>query len=96
MNSTDPDSVAAVVDPPGFYLATGVPAVALPHGDEADLRAVVEKFGVDWIVLEADHPSGLDRLYASPSARTWLAEPIDFLDPAARPVYLYRVLSGKE
>ena len=89
---TDSPAVAAVGDPPGFFLATGWPAVAIPHGTEQSLRQVAAVFDVAWVIVEADHPAGLDDLYASPSARSWLAAPLTFLDPAGRPVYLYRVL----
>jgi hypothetical protein len=90
----DRGSVVAVGDPPGFYLATGAPSVVIPNGDEIVLRHVAEVYGVEWVVLEADHPSGLEALYESPAERTWLAAPLMFLDPSGNPVYLYRVLSA--
>jgi hypothetical protein len=93
LGAAEPDSVIAVADPPGLYLSTGLASVALPHGDETALRQVVDRYGVDWIVLEADHPAGLDSLYLSPSSRPWLAEPMSFQDPAGRPVHVFRVLS---
>jgi hypothetical protein len=86
-------SVVAVGDPPGFFLASGWKSVAIPHGSEDVLQQVVSLYGVEWVILEADHPTGLDDLYLSPSARSWLTAPLTFLDPAGRPVYLYRVLS---
>jgi hypothetical protein len=85
-------SVVAVGDPPGFFLATGLGAVAVPDGTEEVLKRVASAYGVDWVILEADHPAGLDALYLSPAARPWLAAPLSFLDPAGSPVYLYRVL----
>ena len=85
-------SVAAVGDPPGFFLASGWMAVAIPHGTERALQQIAATYDVAWIILEADHPTDLDDLYSSPSARSWLAAPLSFLDPAGRPVYLYRVL----
>ena len=87
------DVVAAVVDAPGFFLATGWWAVAIPHGTEQVLQQVASAYDVDWIILEADHPADLDALYFSASERPWLAAPLTLLDPAGRPVYLYRVLS---
>jgi hypothetical protein len=55
---------------------------------------VIEKFGVDWVVLEWDHPVGLEELYAAPGARQWLASPLRLEDPAGRPIYLYRVVES--
>jgi 4-amino-4-deoxy-L-arabinose transferase-like glycosyltransferase len=86
------DPIIAGVNPPALYLATGLRSVALPHGSEAALLQVIERFGVDWIVLEWDHPAGLEELYAVPGEREWLAAPLRLDDPAGRPVYLYRVL----
>ncbi|HMK07820.1 MAG TPA: hypothetical protein VK449_02195 [Anaerolineales bacterium] len=85
-------SVVAVGDPPGYFLAGGHRAVVIPNGTEQVLRQVSETYGVDWIVLEADHPAGLDALYEDPGARDWLAEPLVVVDPNGLPVYLYRVL----
>jgi hypothetical protein len=87
----DRSSVIAVGDPPGYFLATGSPAVVIPHGDESVLQQAAAEFGIEWIVLEADHPRGLRELYDAPGRRSWLAEPLSYLDPSGRPVYLYRV-----
>src|SRR3990170_2850099 len=87
------DVVAAVGDPPGFFLASGWLAVAIPHGTEQVLQQVVSAYDVEWIILEADHPADLDALYFSASERPWLTAPLRILDPAGRPVYLYRVVS---
>jgi hypothetical protein len=85
-------AVVGVVDPPGFYLATGWSGVALPHGTEETLQQVISAYDVEWLVLEADHPGGLDALYLRPAARPWLAAPLRLQDPGGRLVYLYRVL----
>lgn len=94
IRASDAGSVSrvAVVNPPGFYAATGVAAVALPNGDAVRLREVVERFGVDWIVLEADHPSGLAGLYADPAGLSWLGGPITLADPGGRRIILLPVL----
>jgi hypothetical protein len=86
-----PVGAVAVGDPPGFFLATGIPAVVIPDGPEDSLRAVVKAYGVDWVVLEADHPRLLDGLYRDPSGSGWLSPPLTYTDPAGRPVYLLRV-----
>ncbi len=62
----------AVNNPPGFYVATAWPAVVIPNGEPDDLRQVVERFGVGWVVLESNHPQGLDELYAAPDSLEWL------------------------
>lgn len=88
-------AVVAVVDPPGFHLASGSPAIALPFGPESTLRDVAVRYGVDWVVLEWDHPRQLDRLYREPSTSAWLRLTETFDDPAGRPVRIFRVLDGE-
>jgi hypothetical protein len=83
----------AVGDPPGFFIASGWSAIPIPNGDEQVLRQAASAYGATWVVLEADHPAGLGALYLSPAPASWLAPPVSFLDPAGRPVYLFRVLS---
>ncbi len=90
----DRAGVVAVNDPPGYYLATGSPAVSIPGGDESSLRAVAERYGVSWVLLEFNHPQGLDDLYRDPTTRDWLAPPIRLVDAAGQPMYLFRVLDG--
>jgi len=88
-------ALVAVIDPPGFHVASGYPAIALPFGPESTLRDVAIRYGVDWVVLEWDHPRQLDRLYREPSASAWLCLTDTFDDPAGRPVRIFRVLDGE-
>lgn len=53
-----------VNNPPGFYLATGRPAIVIPDGGEGELLAAARKYGAQILVLDANNP-GLDRLYQS-------------------------------
>jgi hypothetical protein len=85
------EAVAAVNDPPGFFLATGMPSVVIPDGPEESLRQLAARYGVDWIVLEADHPADLEGLYRNPTGRPWLGPPQRFLDPAGQPVLVFEV-----
>lgn len=52
-NGIRPDDVVIVRNPPGYFIASGRPAVSLPFGDEATILAVAEKFGANYLVLEA-------------------------------------------
>ncbi len=58
--------VVLVNNPPGFYVATGRPAIAIPDGDLAPLFAVSERYSGRYLVLESNHPDGLDELYGHP------------------------------
>ncbi len=91
VDSPNESTVVAVNDPPGFFLATGISAVAIPNGSEDTLRQVAARYGVDWIVLEADHPRGLDALYQNPTSDAWLGPPRIARDPAGKPVFIFKV-----
>lgn len=88
----DASKTVAVVNPPGFYAATGIQAVALPDGDTPSLREVVDRFEVRWIILEADHPVDLSDLYEDPAGESWLGSPVVFDDPSGKKVVLFPVL----
>lgn len=71
-------SLVAVNNPPGFYLATGINAVVIPNGTPDTLRMVVEKYGVDWIVLDSNRPEGLAPLFEGRIEPQWLSSPERF------------------
>jgi hypothetical protein len=49
-----PGEVVIVRNPPGYFIASGRPAIALPFGDESTILAVAEKYGARYLVLEKD------------------------------------------
>jgi 4-amino-4-deoxy-L-arabinose transferase-like glycosyltransferase len=87
--------LVAVNNPPGFFLATGLPAVVIPDGGEETLRQVSQRYAVEWIVLEANHPYGLDALYAEERLPAWMSLERQFEDADGRPVLLFHV-AGEE
>ena len=85
------DPIVAVNNPPGFTLATGLRAVVIPDGPPETLQAVVRRYGVSWVVLEQDHPVGLEALYTRPEQAAWLELEEVLLDVRGRRVLLLRV-----
>jgi len=61
-----PGAPVFVNNPPGFTLAAHRPSLAVPDGTPETLLAVARRYGACWILLEPDHPHGLDELYAEP------------------------------
>ena len=53
-------------NPPGFYIASGLPSIVIPSGGIDDLLKAGEDFGADYVVLEINHPQGLNDLYKYP------------------------------
>jgi hypothetical protein len=72
-NGISPQIGVIVRNPPGYYISTGRPAIALPYGDESVIQQVAEKYGAGLLVLESggtfdeiqklyDHPGDTDAL----------------------------------
>ncbi len=81
----------AVNDPPGFYLASGLPCVVVPYGDGSTLRAVVERFDLEWVILDANFPAPLESVYQDPVSVSWLTLRGQVKDAQGRPIYLLQV-----
>jgi len=70
-NGFSPEVVVIVRNPPGYYISSGRPAIALPYGDESVILQVAERYGAGLLVLESsgtfesiqelyDHPGNND------------------------------------
>jgi hypothetical protein len=64
--------IVMVNNPPGYTLAGGGPAIVIPDGDVSTLLAAGRRFGARYVILEVNHPPGLDELYAHPGNITGL------------------------
>ena len=60
------NEIIMVNNPPGFYLASGRMAVAIPNGSVDTLLAAARQYGAGYVVLEANHPTSLAFLYEHP------------------------------
>lgn len=58
--------IVMTINPPGYYESTNRPAIAIPDGDILTMLEVANKYGAIYLVLEKDHPKGLDNLYRNP------------------------------
>jgi hypothetical protein len=62
-----------VANPPGFYLASGNPAIAVPDGDVNTLLRVARRYGAKYLILEeGSTPGGLMPVYEHPADQTGL------------------------
>ena len=57
-----------VKNPPGYYLVSDRSGVAVPFGDEKTLLEAATRYGVEYIIIEVDHPNGLANLYKNPES----------------------------
>lgn len=60
------EEVVAINNPPGFYLASGMEAIVIPDGGVDELLSVMRRYGAEVLVLDVNHPAGLDDLYTQP------------------------------
>ena len=65
--------VVMIANPPGFYLASGNPAIAIPDGGFNTLLTVARKYHASYLVLEAGStPARLLPVYEGPQDQTGL------------------------
>jgi hypothetical protein len=67
-----------VADPPGFFLASGNPSIAVPDGNVNTVLAAARKYHAVYLVLEEGSvPTGLLPVYENPGDQmslTYLGE----------------------
>lgn len=84
--------VVSVNNPPGFTTITGIDSVVIPNGEPDSLYAAIQQYGVGWVVLEANHPQGLDDLYLNPDSVSWLQVEKIIEDSSGSEVFIYKVV----
>lgn len=60
------DEIVMINNPPGFWLITQRQAIVIPDGGVETSLAAAMKYGCDFLVLEENHPEGLNKLYDNP------------------------------
>jgi hypothetical protein len=60
------DEIVLVNNAPGYFVATGRPAISIPDGDLTSALSVAMKYGGAYLIVEYNHPAGLDELYSDP------------------------------
>lgn len=60
------DDLVLTANPPALMVVAGRPSVGMPDGDTETLQLVASDFGVRWVLLEPNHPDGLDDFYDQP------------------------------
>jgi hypothetical protein len=64
--SIAPNAIVMVNNPPGFSVASGHSAIVVPFGEIDVAVAAARRYGAGVFLLEANHPVGLNGLYAQP------------------------------
>jgi len=67
-NGISPQVGVIVRNPPGYYISTGRPAIALPYGDEMVIQQVAKRYGAGLLVLESTGTfDWIQNLYDNPT-----------------------------
>jgi 4-amino-4-deoxy-L-arabinose transferase-like glycosyltransferase len=90
------EAVIAVNNPPGLYAASGLAAVVIPDGEDEVLRQVVDKFQVQWVLLDSNYPAGLKSLYEDPRRVEWLELAATLEDVNEKELFIYRTIEDIE
>jgi hypothetical protein len=61
-----PSDRVLVNNPPGYYIASGREAVVIPNGDFHTLLEAANRYMVDYMLLDENHPVGLEKIFADP------------------------------
>jgi hypothetical protein len=72
------EDTVIVANPPGFYLASGNPSIAVPDGDVSTVLAASKQYNAHYLILESGSvPEGLIPVYDNPNGQiglTYLGE----------------------
>jgi hypothetical protein len=88
----DIDSVVMANNPPALYYFTNHPSVVVPNGGIDTVLAAAGRYGVKWVVVDANVPVGLIGLYTQADQHSCLQAAATFADAEERPVYLYELI----
>ena len=58
--------IVAVNNPAGYFIASGRPAIVIPDGNEVALLNVARRYKAGFVLLDKNHPAGLDVLFKQP------------------------------
>ncbi len=65
-----PSDIIMVANPPGYYLASGNPTIAVPDGDIGTLLAVAKRYSAVYLILEdGSVPAKLMPVYDQPNGQ---------------------------
>jgi 4-amino-4-deoxy-L-arabinose transferase-like glycosyltransferase len=82
----------AINNPPGLYVASELNAVVIPNGTEEVLSAVIDRFKVEWVVLDVNRPVGLAGLYERKTSILGFEEVDAMEDQAGYPILVFKLM----
>jgi hypothetical protein len=81
--------IILINDPATFHWVTGRPSIVIPSGDEEVMRKVMERYRVNYAVIQINHPPELHEFYHNPEKE----EGFDIIGQEGSWVILQKVLN---
>jgi len=69
VNQTDPEATVMINNPPGYRYQGGRLSVVVPNAKLSLVLEAAGKYGVDYLILDKNHPASLADLYANPTGQ---------------------------
>ena len=69
VNQTDPEATVMINNPPGYRYQGGGLSVVVPNAKLSLVLEAARKYGVDYLILDKNHPASLAELYANPTGQ---------------------------
>jgi hypothetical protein len=66
------EAIRMVNNPPGYFAATSRMAIVIPDGDIVMLMEAARCYNAGYLLLDENHPQGLEELYANPGKQPGL------------------------
>jgi hypothetical protein len=60
------EEIILINDPATFYWVSNRPSIVIPSGDTDTMLSVMQRYGVEYVVLQINHPPELSGLYLAP------------------------------
>ncbi|NMC13432.1 MAG: hypothetical protein GYA34_11195, partial [Chloroflexi bacterium] len=60
------DDIVMINNPPGYYIVSRRPCIVIPNGDIKQVVSAGQRYNAKYLILEENHPTGLDNLYDNP------------------------------
>jgi hypothetical protein len=60
-----PEATVMVGNPPGFYYFSHRPGVVVPNEDINTVLQACDRYGVEFVILDQNHPRPLQEVYSS-------------------------------
>ena len=80
------DDIVMVGNPPGYFVMTGRRSIVIPNGNLDTLLNAARKYHADYLVIDQDHPEGLNDLYND----QWISNDLHFIFSYQK-IYMFKI-----